>query len=63
MPTFVGIKITFDMLCNLVDAEEVQELSNRSAFYVTIVIKGVLEEDFLIYHTVFRHENGRSGIV
>ena len=51
------------MLCKVVNAEEIQEFANRSAFYATIVIEGVLKEDFLIYHTVFIHENGRSGIV
>ena len=51
------------MFCNLVDAEEIQELANRSVFYATIIIEGVLEEDSLIHHTLFRHENGRSSIV
>ena len=51
------------MLYKVVDAEEVQELANRNTFYATIVIEGVLEEDSLIYHTVFIHENGRSDIV
>jgi hypothetical protein len=57
MRTFVGIKSTFYMLCNIVNAEEVQELANRSAFSAQIVSDGVLEEDSLIYYTVFRHKS------
>ncbi|KKG05818.1 hypothetical protein DU40_10990 [Methanosarcina mazei] len=55
MPTFVGVISAFDVLCNIVNAEEGQELANRNAFSAKIVIEGVLKKDSLVYNTVFHN--------